>query len=249
MNSSVFRILTLAKRNFKSILRDKVSVSFLLILPLGMEILFYYIFHELTPQFEMKYFAPGIVVFSQAFLTLFIGLLIAVDRNTEFLTRLFVSKAKPYEFILGYMLAVFPIILLQSVLFFVVGGLFDMSLFSINLLVSIVLSLFTSMLFINLGILFGSLCNEKSIGGVASIVVMGQSILSGMWFPIDALSKNVMYLFKILPFKNATDLIRNSLNNSYTFNEFGLPCLIVLGYIIITFFISILSFKRNMKTK
>ena len=29
----------------------------------------------------MKYLAPGIVVFSQAFLSLFVGLLISVDRN------------------------------------------------------------------------------------------------------------------------------------------------------------------------
>ena len=36
------------------------------------------------------------------FVALFVGLLIAVDRSTSFLTRLYVSKAKSYEFILGY---------------------------------------------------------------------------------------------------------------------------------------------------
>ena len=36
----------------------------------------------MTSQFEMKYLAPGIVVFSQAFLTLFIGLLISLDKSS-----------------------------------------------------------------------------------------------------------------------------------------------------------------------
>ena len=81
MNNSVSRIITLTKRNIKEILRDPLSLIFTIALPLFMEILFYFIFHELTAQFEMKYLAPGIVVFSESFLTLFTGLLISLDRK------------------------------------------------------------------------------------------------------------------------------------------------------------------------
>ena len=56
----------------------------------------------------MKFLAPGIVIFAQAFLTLFTGLLIATDRGSSFLTRLYVSKAKSHEFILSYALSVLP---------------------------------------------------------------------------------------------------------------------------------------------
>ena len=110
------RILTLTKRNLKEIVRDPLSLVFIILLPLAMEILFYFIFHELTTQFEMKYLAPGIVVFSQSFLTLFIGLLLSIDRNTSFLTRLYVSKAKSHEFIISYALAMLPIVFVQSIL-------------------------------------------------------------------------------------------------------------------------------------
>ena len=79
-----------------------------------MEVLFYLIFHKMTSQFEMKYLAPGIVVFSQSFLTLFVGILLATDRNTSFLTRLYVSKAKSYEFVLAYGLAIVPLVSVQS---------------------------------------------------------------------------------------------------------------------------------------
>ena len=125
MRESLSRILTLTRRNIKEIIRDPLSLVFMIALPLLMEILFYYLFHGMTSQFDMKYLAPGIVVFSQSFLSLFTGLLIALDRASSFLTRLYVSKARPYEFITGYMIALLPITFVQSVLFFTVGGIID----------------------------------------------------------------------------------------------------------------------------
>ena len=115
------RIITLTKRNLKEILRDPLSLVFMIGLPLLMEVLFYVMFHNLTSQFEMRYLAPGIVVFSQAFLALFIGLLISIDRTTSFLTRLYVTKTKSYEYILSYALSLIPIIFVQSILFFLVS--------------------------------------------------------------------------------------------------------------------------------
>ena len=160
MNKSIKRILILTKRNLKEILRDPLSLIFLIALPLFMEILFYYLFHNLTTQFEMKYLAPGIVAFSQAFLTLFTGLLISLDRNTSFLTRLYVTETKSYEFIFGYTLSLLPITFIQSILFFLVGGIIDSSILSISIISTILLSIITSLFFIGLGILFGSICNE-----------------------------------------------------------------------------------------
>ncbi len=250
MNKSLSRIITITNRNLKEIIRDPLSLTFTLALPLFMEILFYLIFHDLTEQFQMKYLAPGIVVFSQAFLTLFTGLLLATDKNTSFLTRLYVSKAKSYEFIFAYALSVLPITLVQSILFFLIGGIFDTSLFGFGMVIAIVLSVVTSLFFIGMGILFGSICNEKSIGGVSSIVIVGQSVLSGMWFPIEGLNEGMITFMKILPFKNATMLIQNMIigvNDS--FNDFVLPLLIVLGYAVLVFVVAIVVFKNKMKEK
>ena len=76
MRDSISRIAVLTGRNLKEIIRDPLSLVFAIALPLVMEILFYFIFHSLTTQFEMKYLAPGIVVFAESFLTLFTGILI-----------------------------------------------------------------------------------------------------------------------------------------------------------------------------
>jgi len=211
--------------------------------------IFYLIFHKLTPQFEMGYLAPGIVVFAQSFIALFVGLLIAIDRSTSFLTRLYVSNAKSYEFIFSYALSMIPIIFVQSLLFFLVGGIIDSSIFSINMIFAILISIFTSLLFIAIGILLGSLCNEKSIGGISSIVIAGQSVLSGMWFPIEGLSEGMITFMNILPFRNATILVQNTMNGiNDAIKDFLLPLIIVLAYTIVSFVLAILTFKRKMKS-
>ena len=198
----------------------------------------------------MKYLAPGIVVFSQAFLTLFTGLLIATDRNSSFLTRLYVSKAKSYEFIFSYSLSLLPVTVVQSALFFIIGGIFDTSLFGLGMIFAVLLSIITSFFFIAMGILFGSLCNEKSVGGIASIIITGQSLLSGMWFPAEGLDSGMITFMSVLPFKNATLLIQNAVNGiNDGFNDFLLPLLIVAGYATAAFIAAITVFRSKMKEK
>ena len=250
MKAAVGRVFALIKRNVKEILRDPLSLAFMLAMPLGMELLFYFIFHGQSAQFEMKYLAPGIVAFSQAFLSLFSGLLIALDRGSAFLTRLYVSKAKSSEFISGYAFALLPVAFAQSVLFFLVGGIIDPSLFSVAMLYALLLSAFPAAFFIGVGILLGSLCNERSIGGVASIVIAGQSMLSCMWFPPESLGKGVLTVMRVLPFKNAADLLQNVfLGYSDFFHEFWQPLLILLAYTIAVFVLAILVFKKKMREK
>lgn len=249
MKSSVHRIGTLTGRNIKEILRDPISIIFLMAVPLFMEILFYSAFHKMTAQFEMCYLAPGIVIFSQSFLTLFSGLLISVDRGTSFLTRLYVSKAKAHEFILSYAFALVPLAAVQSVLFMTVGGLLDFSFWSVGIVYGILLSLVTSLFFIAVGIMLGSVCGEKSIGGVASIIITGQSVLSGMWFPVEGLSDGFQTFMKVLPFKNATMLVQNAINGvGDLFTDFFLPLIIVAAYMLAAIVGAVVLFRRQMKS-
>ncbi len=248
MNKSFRRIRILAKRNLTEILRDPLSLIFLIALPLTLEVLFYYIFHNMTSQFDMKYLAPGIAVFSQSFTTLFAGLLIALDRSSSFLTRLYVSEARPFEFIFGYSGALIPVSFAQSVLFFAVGGIIDPSIWSVSMIFAVLLCVLVSLFFIGAGILLGSVCSEKSIGGVSSVLIAGQSVLSGMWFPTDGLSGGIITLMNVLPFRNATILVQNVITGSAAgFSDFGRPLLIVLAYTTAAFAAAIAAFSRKMK--
>ncbi len=231
MTDSLRRLRVLIRRNALEIIRDPLSLIFLIGMPLVMEVLFYAIFHKLTAQFEMKYLAPGIVVFAQSFTTLFAGLLIAVDRGSAFLTRLYVSPARPFEITLGYALALIPLAFVQSVLFFAVGAVVDPSILSFSIVPAVLACVLTSLFFIGAGILLGSVCTEKSIGGAASALIAGQSVLSGMWFPLDGMGEGVVTAMKVLPFRNATLLVQNALNGTDDPRaDIAVPLLIVLAY-------------------
>ncbi|MDD4212550.1 MAG: ABC transporter permease [Bacilli bacterium] len=241
--SSIQRILALTNRNLKEILRDPLSLIFLYGVPFIMLILFYFLFHSATSQFEMRYLAPGMVVFGQAFITLFIGTLIASDKASSFIIRIYTTEIRSYEFITSYALAIAPIALSQSLGVLVIAGLIDSSFFTWSILLATLASLVTALLFIAFGILFGSLFNEKSVGGIASIVIMMQSILSGMWFPIEGLSEGFVKALDILPFKNSSLIIQQSID----LNSTTTPILIVLGYAIVLFTMSIVVYKKRMK--
>ena len=250
MNNKINRILILSKRNFKEIIREPISLIFILGLPLVMEIFFYFMFHNMTSQFEMQFLAPGIVVFSQTFLTLFIAQIISIDKNTSFLTRLYVSKANSSEFIISYVLCLMPLVLIQNGLFFLIGGILDSSLFKIELLFCILFSIITSLFYILVGVLFGSLFKEKSVNGISSIIISAHSVLSGMWFPVDGLSGVILKIMNFLPFKNTTILIQNTLNGyNNLYNDLVKPLIIVLIYLVLTFILAIFTFKKQMKEK
>lgn len=240
------RIRALTGRNIKEILRDPLSLLFMLAIPLLMELLFYFAFHSATDQFQMRYLAPGIAVFAQAFCSLFAGLLIALDRASAFLTRLFVSPAGSGEFICGYLLALLPLSLVQSALFFLVGGTVDPSLFGWGMALALPASLIPAVLFISFGILFGTLCSEKAVGGVASAMIMGQSLLSGMWYPREGLSDGIVTLMNCLPFKNAVDLMQNLVNGE---GEVLRPLLIVAAYSAAAFAAAVFCFRLRMRAK
>ena len=160
------------------------------------------------------------------------------------------SRAKSFEFVLAYALAIVPIVAVQSVLFFLVGGILDASIFSVGIVYAILMSFITSLFFVATGILLGSIVNEKAVGGVASIVIAGQSILSGMWFPLDGLGKGVITFMNVLPFRNASQLVQHVMNGvEDAFYDFGLPLIIILAYTFVMFVLAVVVFRHKMKAK
>lgn len=86
--------LTFAKRNIKEIIKDPLSLVFCIGLPLFLLVMISVMQKSIkVDQFEIEIFAPGIIVFSFAFITLFSSMLISGDRKSSFLIRLFTSPS------------------------------------------------------------------------------------------------------------------------------------------------------------
>ena len=101
------RLTAFASRNTKEILRDPLTFCFGLGFPVVLLLLLSAINSAIPEQAQMTMFnidklTPGITVFGMSFISLFSSMLIAKDRTTSFMMRLFTSPLKAHEFIIGY---------------------------------------------------------------------------------------------------------------------------------------------------
>ena len=237
------RTLNFAKRNFKEIIRDPLSIIFSVLLPLFLLFIFKQI-NIPNESYELHNFTPGIVVFGFSFITLFTAMLVSKDRTSSLLIRLGISPMKPIEYILGYMLSIIPLILIQNVLFFILAIALGLS-FSINIIWAILISIVVAILFIAIGIILGSLFSEKASSGISSIVVQLVCFTSGMYFPRELLGDVFSRICEYLPFEYCVTIIKGVINANL--ESITIRNIIVFSiYTILALIISILIFKEKM---
>jgi len=237
------RTLNFAKRNFKELIRDPLSLVFEIILPIFLLFIFQQ-FKIPEENYRLENFTPAIILFGFSFITLFTSTLIAKDRTSSFLIRLGISPMKSSDYILGYIISIIPIIIIQDILFFIVSMLLGLS-FSITIIYTIIVSIIVSIFFITLGILIGSLVSERGTGGLGSIIVQLVCFTSGMYFPKELVGKVFAKICEILPFESCLNIIKGVLNNNLNIITTR-NIIVFLGYTIVTLIISIIVFKKNM---
>ena len=237
------RMLNFAKRNFKELVRDPISLIFEIALPLFLLFIFQQ-FDIPAENYKLENFTPSIILFGFSFITLFSATLIAKDRTSSFLIRLGTSPMKSSDYILGYIISLLPIVLIQNVLFFITAIILGLE-FTISIIPTILVSMVISVFFISLGILIGSLVSEKGTGGLGSIVVQLVCFTSGMYFPKDVIGGVFEVICKMLPFEACLNIIQGVLHND--FGKVALIHVVVfLIYFIGTILLSIIVFKKKM---
>lgn len=240
------KMLAFAKRNAKEILRDPLTVAFGLGFPLVLILLLSAIQANIPVSlFEIGHLAPGIAVFGLSFMTLFSATLIARDRGSSLLQRLYTTPLAPLDFILGYTLPVVPFAVAQSIVCYAVAVLLGLEV-TVNILFAVLFILPISVLFIALGLLFGSILNDKQVGGICGALLTNLSAwLSGTWFDLDLVGGAFREIAYLLPFVHAVELERAVLAGNF---DGMLPHLWwVLGYAAVSLFAAVLLFLRQMK--
>ena len=240
------RMLAFAKRNSKELIRDPLTLIFGLGFPLILLLLLSAIQANVPVSlFEIDQLSPGIVVFGLSFMTLFSATLISKDRGSSWLLRLYTTPLRPLDFILGYTLPIVPFCLAQSVVCFVFAALLGLEI-TINLLLAILFIIPISVLYISLGLLFGSILGEKQVGGVCGALLTNVSAwLSGTWFDLELVGGVFKKIAHCLPFVHAVELERAALNGQ--FSDILPHFLWVGGYAVISLVIAVILFLRQMK--
>ncbi len=237
------RTLNFAKRNFREMMRDPLSIVFALALPLFLLFIFQQ-FKIPGQAYLLENFTPAIIIFGFSFLTLFTATLVSKDRESSLLSRLGVSPMKSSDYVLGYLLAVLPVAIIQNTLFFAAAIALGLDL-SFGIVLCILLSLPISLLFIGLGILVGSCVSEKAASGVGSIAVQLVAFTGGMYFDASLVSDFFAFICKVLPFSGTVDILRGALAQSAS----GLltPSLTVALYTVAVLSIAITVFGKKMR--
>ena len=240
------KMLTFAGRNTKEILRDPLNLGFGLGFPLVLILLLSAIQANVpVPLFEIAHLAPGITVFGLSFMTLFSATIIAKDRGSSLLQRLYTTPLSPVDFILGYTLPIIPISVLQSIICYVIAIILGLDV-TVNIIYAVLLIIPISLLFIALGLLFGSILNDKQVGGICGALLTNLSAwLSGIWFDLELVGGAFKKIAYCLPFVHAVELERAALSGN--FGEILPHLLWVLGYALAALAIAVLLFLRQMK--
>ena len=240
------KMLTFSNRNAKEILRDPLNLIFGLGFPVILLLLLSAIQANIPVSlFEITSLTPGIAVFGLSFMTLFSATLIAKDRGSSFLQRLYTTPLSAGDFILGYTLPIIPVCIGQVVVCYGIAVILGLEI-TVRILLSVIAILPTAILFISLGLLCGSIFTDKQVGGICGALLTNLSAwLSGVWFDLDLVGGIFKDIAYALPFVHAVQMERAVLSGNYS--EIFPHIYWVMGYAIVIMIAAIAAFLHQMK--
>ena len=240
------RVMTFAKRCAKEILRDPINLGFGLGFPLVLLLLLSSMQKNLPVSlFEIDTLTPGITVFGLSFMTLFSATLIAKDRESAFLQRLYATPISGVEFILGYMLPMLPIAITQTVICYLFAIPLGLT-FSVNVIYAILGIIPMAIFNIALGLLFGSILGVKQVGGICGALLTNLSAwLSGVWFDLKLVGGAFEKIANLLPFLHGAEMEKSLFNGNL--ESAMLHILPILLYSTFATAVAIVCFLRQMK--
>ena len=240
------RTFTFAKRCAKEILRDPLNIGFGLGFPLVLLVLLSAMQANIPVSlFEIDRLAPGITVFGLSFMTLFSATLIAKDRESALLQRLYTTPLRGVDFIIGYMLPILPIAIGQTVICYLVAIPLGLTV-SIHIVYAILGIIPVAIFNIALGLLFGSILGVKQVGGICGALLTNLSAwLSGVWFDLKLVGGFFEKIANVLPFLHAVELERALCGGEFA--RIARHILPVLLYAILITAVAVLCFLRQMK--
>ena len=201
------RMLTFAKRCRKEILRDPINLAFGLGFPLVLLGLLSAMQANIpVSMFGIDTLTPGMTVFGLSFVTLFSATLVAKDRESAFLQRLYTTPLTGWDFILGYMVPILPMALIQALVCYLFAMPLGLTV-SVNILWALLGVLPMAVFNIALGLLCGSLLGVKQVGGICGALLTNLSAwLSGIWFDLTLVGSWFKKIARVLPFFHAVEL-------------------------------------------
>ena len=149
------------------------------------------------------------------------------------------------EFILGYTLPLVPMAIIQGIICYITAFILGMEM-TPSIIIAIVLIIPMALLFIAIGLLCGSIFNDKQVGGICGALLTNLTAwLSGAWFDLDLVGGTFKKVAYSLPFVHSVDMGKAAVSGNYA--DILPHIWWVLGYGIVFTVIAIYAFSRKMK--
>lgn len=206
------RAMAFARRNVRELVRDPLTVGFSLGFPLVLLALLTIIQRNIpVSMFEIDRLAPGVAAFGLTFAALFSATLIARDRASSLMLRLCASPMRPGDFIAGYLAPMLPLCAAQIAVCYAAALAAGLKLGG-NAILSMLTLLPAAALYVAIGLLCGTLLNDRQVGGVCGALLTNVCAwLSGIWFDLSLLGDGFRRAAEILPFANSVTAARAAL--------------------------------------
>lgn len=240
------RMMTFAKRCSKEILRDPINLGFGLGFPLVLLVLLSAMQANIPVSlFEIDTLTPGITVFGLSFMTLFSATLIAKDRESALLQRLYTTPLTGFDFIMGYMLPLLPIAIGQVLICYLFAIPLGLTV-SANIVYAVIGIIPMAVFNISLGLLCGSVFGVKQVGSICGALLTNLSAwLSGVWFDLELVGGAFEKIANALPFMHAAKLEKALFSGNFELAATHILPVLLYGVLITV--IAVFCFLRQMK--
>lgn len=250
------RTITFAKRNLIEISRDPLGYIFCIAFPLVMLFVMTLVNESIPAEAGMTIFridnlAGGIGVFGHTFVMLFTAMAVSKDRSGSFLIRLFASPMKSDNFTNGYILPMVLIAFVQALIAFAASFLVSVivgyELKIAGLLLGIFVLIPSAVMFVAIGLIFGTLFNQNAAPGLCSIIISLGSFLGGIWFDAEGTGGVLYKICRCLPFIYCTKAVRSAIRLDLTADGFWIPLAVVSVIAAVMTVLSVALFRGKMK--
>jgi ABC-2 type transport system permease protein len=103
-----------------------------------------------------------------------------------------------------------------------------------------------SVLFVGIGLLCGSLMNDKAVGGFCGALLTNVAgWLSGVWIPLDLIGGWFKAVARALPFYHGAQAAGQALAGNY--GQILPHLAVVLAYAIVIYGVAVLAFRHRMR--
>ena len=240
------KTLAFSKRCAKEILRDPINLIFGIGFPLVLLLLLSALQKNIPVSlFEIDTLTPGITVFGLSFITLFSATLVAKDRESAFLQRLYTTPLSGFDFIIGYMLPLLPIAIAQTVICYIVAIPLGLTV-SVNIIYAVIGIIPIAVFNISLGLLCGSVLNVKQVGGICGALLTNLSAwLSGVWFDLELVDGVFEKIANVFPFLHAVEFEKALFCGDFALSKAHILPIIIYSAVITA--LAVLCFLRQMK--